>query len=327
VKRRTFIAGLGSAAACPVVARAQPSKVPVVGYLGAATFEASRDRVAAFHRGLAETGYAEGSNVAIDYLWADDHYDRLPALAAELVRRRPAVIVMGGSTPGSLALKAATQTIPIVFQIGSDAVEIGLVASLSRPGGNVTGVSAITTEVVAKRLEILHELVPTAASFALLVNPTNSTLSEAEKKEAQVAARTLGLQLLVLNATTPNEIEVAFATLVRQRVDALLVSAELFFLTVSDPLVTLATRHAVPAIYGFREIATAGGLVSYGANLFDTFRQVGVYTGRILNGEKPVDLPVLQPTKFELILNLKTAKVLGLTIPETLLATATEVIE
>jgi putative ABC transport system substrate-binding protein len=327
MRRREFIAGLGGVAAWPLAAWAQRPAMPVVGYLGAATFESSRDRVAAFHRGLAETGYIEGSNVAIEYRWADDHYDRLPALAAELVRRRPAVIVMGGSTPGALALKAATQTIPIVFQIGSDAVEIGLVASLSRPGGNMTGVSAITSEVVAKRLEMLHELVPTAASIALLVNPTNSTLTEVETKEAQVAARILGLQLLVLNATTPSEIEVAFATLVRQRADALLVSAELFFLALSDHLVTLAARHAVPAIYGFRETTTAGGLVSYGAILSDTFRQVGVYTGRILKGEKPADLPVMQPTKFELVINLKTAKALGLTIPETLLATADQVIE
>jgi putative tryptophan/tyrosine transport system substrate-binding protein len=327
LRRRAFIAVLGIAAALPVVVRAQRSAMPVIGYLGAATLESSRDRVAAFHRGLAETGYIEGSNVAIEYRWADDHYDRLPALAAELVRRRPAAIVMGGSTPGALALKAATQTIPIVFQIGSDAVEIGLVASLSRPGGNVTGVSAITTELVAKRLEMLRELVPTAASVALLVNPTNSTLTAAETKEAQAAARVLGLQLLVLNATTPSEIEVAFATLVRQRTDALLVSAEIFFLTSGDHLVTLAARRAVPAIYGFRETTTAGGLVSYGASISDTFRQVGAYTGRILNGEKPSDLPVLQPTKFELAINLKTAKALGLTIPETLLATADEVIQ
>jgi len=328
IRRREFITLLGGAAAAlPLGARAQQPTLPVIGYLSGWSPGDATDYVASFRGGLAEAGYVEGKNVAIEYRWAEGHFDRLPALAAELVRDRPAVIVMGGSTPGALALKAATQTIPIVFQIGSDAVEIGLVASLNKPGGNLTGVTALNVEIGAKRLELLHELVPTAASIALLVNPTNSTLTEGETKEAQAAARILGLQLLVLNATTPSEIEVAFATLVRQRADALLVSTDLFFLALSDHLVTLAARHAVPAIYTFRELVTAGGLMSYGAILSDTFRQVGVYTGRILNGEKPADLPVMQPTKFELTLNLKTAKALGLTVPPTLLARADEVIE
>jgi putative ABC transport system substrate-binding protein len=325
MKRREFITLLGGAAvAWPRVARAQ-QRMPVIGYLLSDLLEPERQFVAAFHRGLAETGYVEGRNVAIEYRSAESRNDRLPALAAELVRRQVAVIATS-STPGALAAKAATQTIPIVFGIGSDPVEIGLVASLNRPGGNLTGVSQLNVDIAAKRLEMLHELVPAATQIAVLVNPTNPA-GEALLREAQVAARALGVRLSVLNASSESEIDGAFATLVGQRADALLVSGDNLFTTHRDRIIALAARHAVPAIYQFREFAAAGGLMSYGASVTDAYRLLGVYTGQILKGEKPADLPVQQATKIEMIINLKTAKALGLTMPTSTLLRADEVIE
>jgi putative ABC transport system substrate-binding protein len=330
MRRREFIAGLGAAASSavwPRVALAQQPAIPVVGFLNSQSFEADRERVKAFHRGLAETGYVEGRNVAVEYRWADGQNDRLPALAADLVRGRMAVVAAMGTTPGALALKAATQTIPIVFTIGPDPVAAGLVASLNRPGGNLTGVTISNVEVIAKRLELLHELVPAAKSIAFLVNPTNTAATAPETGELQAAARVLGLDLLPLNASTPAEIETAFATLAGHRAGALLVSGESFFSSQEDQVIALAARYAVPAIYGNRAYTAAGGLMSYGTNSRDSDRQVGVYVGRILKGEKPADLPVQQATRVELAINMKTAKALGLTFPITLLGRADEVIE
>jgi putative ABC transport system substrate-binding protein len=323
VRRREFIAGFAGAAAWPRAARAQ--RMPVIGYLGSESLEWQRDLIAAFHRGLAETGYVEGRNVAIEYRWAESRNDRLPALAAELVRRQVAVI-MTDSTPAALAAKAATQTIPIVFGVGSNPVEIGLVASLNRPGGNLTGVSQLNVDIAAKRLEMLHELVPAATQVAVLINPTNPS-GEGLLKEAQVAARVLGVRLSVLNVSSESEIDGAFTTLVGQRADALLVTGDNLFITHRDRIIALAARHAVPAIYQWREFAAAGGLMSYGSSNTDGYRQQGVYTGRILKGEKPADLPVQQATRFEMVLNLKTAKALGLTVPTSTLLRADEVIE
>jgi putative ABC transport system substrate-binding protein len=299
--------------------------MPVVGYLGAGSLEQQREFVAALLRGLAETGYVEGRNVAIEYRWAESRNDRLPALAADLVRRQVAVIITD-STPAALAAKAATQTIPIVFGVGSNPVEIGLVASLNRPGGNLTGVSLLNVDIAAKRVELLHELVPAATQIAVLVNPTNPA-GEDLLKEAQVGARVLGVRLSALNASSESEIDGAFAMLVGQRADALLVHGDPVFIAQRDRIVALAARHAVPAIYQFREFAVAGGLMSYGASVADSYRQLGVYTGRILKGEKPADLPVQQSTRFEMVLNLKTAKALGLTVPTSTLLRANEVIE
>jgi putative tryptophan/tyrosine transport system substrate-binding protein len=327
MKRRDFIAGLGSAAAWPLRARAQQSALPVIGYLSGWSAGDAIDYVASFRRGLAETGYIEDQNVTIEYRWAEGHFDRLPGLVADLVRRRVAVIAVANTTASALAAKAATQTIPIIFNIGSNPVEIGLVTSLNRPGGNLTGVTDLQTAVVAKRSEMLHELVPAATPIVFLVNPTNAALAEADTREAQVAADALGVRLLVLNASSPSEIETGFATLVLERAGALLTNSDTYFMTRRVQLAVLAARHAVPAIYAYPENAMAGGLMSYGTNILDTTRQAGVYTGRILKGEKPADLPVQQSTKIELVINLKTAKALGLTIPETLLATADRVIE
>jgi putative ABC transport system substrate-binding protein len=329
MRRREFITLLGGAAAAfpllwPRAARAQ-QRMPVIGFLAAGSLETRRDIVAAFHRGLAETGYVEGRNVAIEYRWVDDQYDRFPALAADLVRRRVAVIV-ANSTPAALAAKAATATIPIVFQIGADPVKFGLVASINRPGGNMTGFSALTNALEAKKLELLRELVPKATTIAMLVNPTNPN-ADFDTKDAQAAARVLGLRLLVLNAMDQSEIEGAFATLMEQQAGALSVSADAFLATRIDQIVAVAARHAVPAIYENRVYADAGGLMSYGPLSFEVGRQVGVYTGRILKGDKPTDLPVQQSTKFETILNLKTAKALGLTVPTSTLLRADEVIE
>jgi putative tryptophan/tyrosine transport system substrate-binding protein len=327
MKRREFITLLGGAGAIPIAARAQRAAVPVIGYLGSASLATERDAVAAFHRGLAETGYVEGRNVTIEYRWAEGQNDRLPALATDLVRLPVAVIAAPGATQSAIVAKAATKTIPIVFELGADPVEIGLVASLNRPGGNITGVSELNVEIAAKRLEPLHELVPAATSIAFLGNPTNPVVAGAQATALQGAARTLGLQLLMVNASDPSEFEGAFATLVREGAGALLLSGDALFTGHREQVIALAARHAVPAIYQWREFTAAGGLMSYGASRTEAFRQVGVYTGRILKGDKPADLPVQQATKIELAINMKTAKALGLTIPLPLLGRADEVIE
>ena len=301
--------------------------MPVVGFLNPASLESRRDLVAAFHQGLAESGYVEGRNLAIEYRWAEGRNDRLPVMAADLVQRRVAVIVAVDGTAAALAAKAATSTVPIVFLVGADPVELGLVTSLSRPGGNMTGVGALAVGTVAKRLQVLHELVPAAAEIAFLRNPTNPYFSELETRELSTAAGSLGVRLLLLNASDVHEIEAAFANLVAQRADALLVGTDPFFITARDQLVALVNLHAVPAIYPFREDAVAGGLISYGASNRDGYRVVGGYTGRILSGENPADLPVQQAAKLEMVLNLKTAKALGITFPLSLLGRADEVIE
>jgi putative ABC transport system substrate-binding protein len=327
LKRREFITLLGSAVAWPLSARAQQPAMPVIGFLHSASAAAYAHLVAAFHKGLSEAGYSEGQNVAIEYRWSEGQNERLPALAAELVRRQVAVIVTPGSTAAMLAAKAATPTIPIVFLSAVDPVKTGLVASLNRPGGNVTGVSDIGVELAAKRLGLLHELLPGAARFALLVNPDNPGITEAFVAEAQTAASAIGRQIEVVTASTNGDIDRAFATLVNKRADAFLVSTDALFVTRRVQLVTLAARHAVPAMYFRREFAEAGGLMSYGSNLADQFRQNGIYAGRILKGEKPAEMPVQLPTKFEFVVNLQTAKLLGLEVPLTLLARADEVIE
>jgi putative ABC transport system substrate-binding protein len=326
MRRREFIAGLGSAAAWPVAGRAQQPMVPVIGFLDVGSLETHREFVAGVHRGLSETGYVEGRNLRVEYRWADYHVDRLRALADDLVRRQVAVIV-APQTPSAFAAKAATQSIPIVFLIGIDPVELGLVASLNRPGGNLTGISNLAIALTTKRLELMHKVVPEATSIAFLVNPTAPVTTEPEMRELRVAARTLGVRPLILNASDPSEFEAAFATLVRERAGGLLVSGDTVFLNNYDPLVALAARHRVPTMYPDRKHTAAGGLISYGADRPESFRFVGVYTGRVLKGEKPADLPIIRPTKFELVINLKTANSLGLTVPETLLATADEVIQ
>jgi putative tryptophan/tyrosine transport system substrate-binding protein len=328
VKRREFITLLsGAAAAWPLAVRAQQPSMPVIGYLGVSSFEKSAGTsLHAFKRGLAESGYVEDRNVTIEYRWADDEYDRLPALAVELVQRGVAVLVAAGS-PAALPAKAATTVIPIVFMIGSDPVELGLVAGLNRPGGNLTGVAYLNVEVAPKRLELLHELIPTAKSIALLVNPANPVVADAQAKELQAAIRTLDLNLMLVKASNPLEMEDAFATLVRERVEALQIGVDPLFGNHVDQLVALAARHKVPTIYPWREFTAAGGLMNYGSSIPDAFRQVGIYTGQILKGAKPAELPVQRPTKLQFVLNLKAAKALGLTIPPTLLARADEVIE
>ena len=328
MRRRDFIKGIvGSAAAWPLSARAQQAGVPVVGWLGSTSPAPAANILHAFRRGLNEAGYIEGQNVAIEYRWAEGQYNRLPGLVADLVRRQVAVITGAGSTAAALAAKAATETIPVVFVVGTDPVTAGLVASLNRPGGNLTGVSVLHVEVTAKRLELLHELAPAATTVGLLVNPTNP-YAVPEMRESEVAARALGLRLHVLKASNQNEIDSAFVALVEQRAGALLVGADpVFQLSLRDQLVALAARHRLPTIYGYRETTEAGGLMSYGPSVSDVWRLGGIYTGRILNGEKPADLPVQQSTKVELIINLKTAKALGLTVPPSLLARADEVIE
>jgi putative tryptophan/tyrosine transport system substrate-binding protein len=323
LKRRGFFALLGGAATWPLAASAQQAAMPVIGFLFGGSPETSANFVVAFRKGLGEAGYVEGQNVAIEYLWTHNENDRLPELAADLVRRRVTVIVTPNFIAAALAAKAATATIPIVFGGGFDPVQAGLVASLNQPGGNLTGVSFMSVETGGKRLGLLHELLPGAARFAMLVNPTNPN-AEPNITEARAATSVIGRQIEVLTASTNRDIDTAFASL---RADALLVSPEPLFTTRRVQLVTLAARHAVPTMYYIREFAEIGGLMSYGPNLADQYRQVGVYTGRILKGEKPADLPILRPTTFEFVINLQTAKTLGLEVPPTLLARADEVIE
>jgi putative tryptophan/tyrosine transport system substrate-binding protein len=317
VKRREFITLLGGAAAWPLTARAQQAAMPVVGFLNPTFIESNADRLRGFHRGLKDAGYVEGENVAVVYRWAEGQNDRLPELAAELVRRQVSVIAPFGPA-AVFAAKAATPTIPIVFSVNEDPVRLG---------GNATGINFFTAEVAAKRLNLLRELVPAAAHVSVLVNPANATSTESTLKDVLTAARAIGLQIQVLNASTGSEINAAFAALMIKKSDALLVAGDAFFSHRRVQLVHLATRHAIPAIYSQREFTEIGGLMSYGPNLADAFRQVGAYVGRILKGAKPADLPVVQPTKFEFVINLQTAKTIGLTVPATLLARADEVIE
>ena len=327
MRRREFITLLGGAAAAwPLAARAQQPAMPVVGFIRDGSADASARFAAAFRKGLNETGYVEGQNVTVEYHWLEGQYDRLPALMADLVRRQVAVIATPGSVP-ALAAKAATATIPIVFGVGDDPVKLGLVASLARPGGNATGINFFTTEVAAKRLRLLHDLVPKAVRIAVLVNPANAAAAESTLREVQEAAPTIGLQIQILNATTIGEIDAAFATLARERPDALFVAADAFFISRRVQFATLTARDRIPATYAIRDLVAAGGLMSYGTDLADMFRQVGVYTGSILKGAKPADLPVLQSTKFEFVINLQTARALGIDVPPGVLSIADEVIE
>jgi putative ABC transport system substrate-binding protein len=326
IPRRDFIRLVGrTAAAWPLAARAQQPAMPVIGFLNGGSPNAFAHLVAAFQQGLNETGYVEHRNVGIDYRWAEGQFDRLPALTADLVRRQVAVIAAFGP-PAALAAKTATSSIPIVFGNGADPVKLGLVASLARPGGNVTGVSFFSNVLGAKQLELLHELVPQAAVMAVLVNPTNAD-TETQARNVQEAARSLGLHLHVLEASTESDIDAAFAALVQLRAGALLVGASVFFRTRQDQLLALARRHAMPTAYNNREFVETGGLMTYGTDIKDAYHQTGVYVGRILKGEKPANLPVLQSTKFEFVLNLKAAKALGLTIPADVLSIADKVIE
>jgi putative tryptophan/tyrosine transport system substrate-binding protein len=325
MKRRDFITLLGGAMAWPVGASAEKSAMPVIGLLGTTSREADA-RLAPFRQALQQAGYVEKQNVAIEYRWAENEYDRFPALAADLVQRQVTVIVSLGGTPGALAAKAATSTIPIVFQAGVDPVEAGIVASLNRPGGNITGVSQLLTATVPKQLQLMHEVAP-AKNVAFLLNQTNPLYSNSFLKDLEAAASTLGAKLHLLHASTENEFNPAFEMLERLGAGALVVGPDLFFLSRRDRLVALAARHSVPTIYPWREAAMAGGLMSYGSSQADTYRQVAIYTARVLNGDKPADLPVQQSIKVELILNLKTAKALGITFPLPLLGRADEVIE
>jgi putative ABC transport system substrate-binding protein len=327
IKRREFIAGLGSVAAWPVAAWGQQPAVPVIGFVYLGSADAAEGPVAAFRKGLGETGYVEGQNVTVEYHGLDGKYDRLPALMADLVRRRVAVIATPGLTPAALAAKAATATIPIVFGVGDDPVKLGLVAGLARPGGNATGINWFGQEVTSKRLALLHELVPRAVRIAVLVNPGNTTTAEATLKGVREPAHALGLEVLVGNAGTSGEIDAAFAAFRRERAEALFVANNQFFSSRRVQFATLAARNGLPTSYGTRGSVEAGGLMSYGTPVAAMLRQAGIYTGTILKGTKPADLPVIQSTKFEFVINLMTANALGLTIPETLLATADEVIQ
>ena len=329
MKRREFITLIGGAAvAWPLAARAQQRAMPVVGFLNATSPDGFTERLTAFRQGLKDTGYVEGENVAIEYRWAEGQMERLPALAAELVRRPVAVIAAPGNTSVVLAAKAATTTIPIVFAVAEDPVRLGIVTSLARPGGNLTGVNFFNAELVAKRMELLRELVPGAVRVAVLVNPATDVANAASVvRDVDAAARAKGAQMQVFNASTSREIDVAFAALVRERLDALFVSGDGFFNSRRVQLVHLATRYAVPTTYAARDYPAVGGLMSYGTSITDTYRQTGVYAGRILKGAKPADLPVTQATKFELVINHQTARTLGLAVPPTLLSLADEVIE
>jgi putative ABC transport system substrate-binding protein len=326
MRRREFITLVGGAAAWPLAAGAQQAAMPVIGFLNSQSSAAFVEPLRGFHQGLKDAGFVEGENVTVEYRWAESQLERLPALAAELVRRRVAVIAAMG-TPTTLQAKAAAATIPIVFNIGDDPVRLGLVTSLARPGGHLTGVNFFATELTAKRLELLRELVPAAARVSVLVNPAYAAPTEAALREVEAAARGLGLHIRVYNADTSHEISAAFASMARERPDALFVGPGPFFIARRVQLAQLAARHAIPAVYPDRPNAEVGGLISYGASLPDAWRQVGVYAGRILKGAKPAELPVVQSTKFELVINVETARMLGLEVPPTLLARADEVIE
>ena len=326
MKRREFLGTLGAVAALPLAARAQQTMMPVIGFLSSRSPGESAGVVAAFRQGLSEAGFVEGQNVIIAFRWAEGRYDRLPALAAELIDLRVAVLLAAGGPPSAFAAKAATQTIPIVFSAAIDPEGIGLVANLNRPGGNVTGMSLHPSEVAAKSVQLLKELVPAATLIGYLVNSSNPS-ADIYAKEASNAAKALGIEVHVLNASTEHDLDEAFASMARAGATALAVPAEPFFDSQRDRIVALAARHAVAAIYGLREYVLAGGLMSYGASLPDSYRRAGVYVGRVLKGEKPADLPVMQPTKYDLVLNMKTARALGLAVPDKLLALADEVIE
>jgi putative ABC transport system substrate-binding protein len=326
MRRRDCITLLGGAAVWPLAARAQQPGMPVIGFLNSASAQGAAKQLAAFLKGLGENGYVEGRNVAIEYRWAESQFDRLPAMMADLVHRQVAVIA-ATTTPAALAAKTVTTTIPIVFETGTDPVQLGLVTSLNRPGGNITGVTQLIVEVAPKRLELLHELVPTARVMGLLVNPAAPALAQAQLRAVQSAADTLGLELQVLNASSEHDFDAAFEKLIRLRAGGLVVSADSVFLRGMEQLAVLTIRHAVPAIYQYREFAAAGGLMSYGPDITESYRMAGIYTGRILKGEKPADLPVQQVTKIELYINLKTAKALGITVPLPLSGRADELFE
>jgi putative ABC transport system substrate-binding protein len=328
MRRRDFITLLGVAAiAWPFEARAQQPALPVVGVVSGQSSAADARNVAAFQKGLNETGYVDGQNVTVEYHWIEGHYDRLPALMADLVRRQVAVIATTGNVPTALAAKAATSTIPIVFGVGEDPVRLGLVASFARPGGNATGINDFLNEVVAKRLRLLHDLVPKAVRVAVLVNPANAPSAASTLRGVQEAAPAIGLQIEILNATTIGEIDAAFATLARERLDALFVAADAFFVSRAAQFITLTARDRIPATYSLRDYVAGGGLMSYGADLSGMAHQIGVYTGKILKGAAPADLPVVQSTKFQFVINLQTARALGIEVPPAVLSIADEVIE
>jgi putative ABC transport system substrate-binding protein len=328
MRRRDFIKGIvGSTATWPLATRAQQPQMPVIGLLGTSSPDLYATRLGIFREGLKEAGYVEGQNVLIEYRWAQDHFDRLPALAADLVQRRVNVIVAASGTPGAIAAKAATATIPIVFAVASDPIKLGFVESMNRPGGNLTGVTNLNLEIGPKRLEVLHALLPTATDFAVLVDPASPALAEPFARELQAAARSLGLRLHVLNASSERDFDSVFARLGQLKAAALIISPSTSFVGRTEQLAALAIRYRVPTIYQYRPFAAAGGLISYGTDETEYYRLVGVYTGRILKGEKPAQLPVQQSTKVELIINLKTAKALGIDIPLSLLGRADEVIE
>ena len=327
MRRREFITLVGAAAVWPLGARAQQPAMPVVGFLGSELPDLWTGRLRELRRGLSELGFIEGQNLSIEYRWGEGRNERLPSMASELVRHQVKVIVAPGSTPAALAAQAATKTIPIVFEIGSDPVELGLVPRLNQPGGNITGVTSLNLEIGPKRLELLHSLIPAATVFGLLINPTNPRLAETNIKSIQSAGQTFGLEMRVLHASTEGEFEAAFTELKQIKAGGLLIAADPFFTSHVKQLAALSIRHAVPTVYQFRDFAIAGGLLSYGASFTETFRVVGNYTGRILKGEKPANLPVQQATAVELIINQRTAKTLGITVPQALISRADEVIE